>query len=409
MSHKFPLDLINQANFPDFNYIPYASHEQTPFLINHIFLNKKRLPSEKSLFEHRANNTKEISDAINEVFNKDNELEEEKESTYDKSIELNKKKPFKTIKLEAPGRKSKKLNKKNFSNKKTHDKYSQDNIITKIQVHYINFLTNYIIHKTITNFGLKRDKFKNFHQLKLDSLYNDNITKEEKIKHLTLDNFYKKEPIDKNKMMAKIFTNDFNIGRQINMNFGHFYYQDYTKNETQENTKITNTNEKNKIIETNLNKETQVTKETKETEESLYVKTIDEKIKKNNLSFISKALDNENIFKKNPNKKIKQMKYIKNNFFKEKKLLKGFETEERKGPILLIKSLKPKLKTNGELFDENMKLLKRTNPIAFQLQEKKDEFDLKQLRKKVNMLKINEGNVMKGKKLIINKDENKDE
>ena len=266
-----------------------------------------------------------------------------------------------------------------------------------------------IIHKTITNFGLKRDKFKNFHQLKLDSLYNDNITKEEKIKHLTLDNFYKKEPIDKNTMMAKIFTNDFNIGRQINMNFGHFYYQDYTKNETQENTKTTNTNEKNKIIETNLNKETQVTKETKETEESLYVKTIDEKIKKNNLSFISKALDNENIFKKNQNKKIKQMKYIKNNFFKEKKLLKGFETEERKGPILLIKSLKPKLKTNGELFDENMKLLKRTNPIAFQLQEKKDEFDLKQLRKKVNMLKINEGNVMKGKKLIINKDENKDE
>ena len=143
MSHKFPLDLINQENFPDFNYIPYASHEQTPFLIiNHILLNKKRLRSEKSSFEHRANNTKEISNAINEVFNKDNEIEEEKESTYDKSIEFNRKKPFKAIKLETPGRKSKKLGKNNFSNKKTHDKYSQDNIITKIQVHYINFLTN---------------------------------------------------------------------------------------------------------------------------------------------------------------------------------------------------------------------------------------------------------------------------
>lgn len=261
-----------------------------------------------------------------------------------------------------------------------------------------------IIHKTITNFGLKRDKFKKYHQLNLDSFYNDNMTKEEKIKHLTLDNFYKKKSIDKNIMMAKIFTNDFNIGRQINMNFGHFYYQDYKNKETQENAKTSNTNEKNKTIETNLNKEIEVTKETKETEESLYAKTIDEKIKKNNLSFISKAFDNENIFKKNQSKKIKQMNHIKNNFFKEKKLLKGFQIEERKGPILLIKNLKPKLKTNGELFDENMKLLRKTNPIAFQLQEKKDEFDLKQLRKKVNMLKINEGNVMKGKKLQINKE-----
>ena len=197
------------------------------------------------------------------------------------------------------------------------------------------------------------------------------------------------------------------------MNFGCFSYEDCKKKENKENketkenkekAKAINVNEKNKISEPN--KETEVTKETKQ---SLYVKTIDDKIKKNNLSFISKVFETENIFKKNQMKKIKQMQYIKNNFFKEKKLLKGFETEERKGPILLIKNIKPKLKTNGELFDQNIELLRRTNPIAFQLQEKKDEFDLKQLRKKVNMLKINEGNVMKGKKLIINKDENKDE
>ena len=99
------------------------------------------------------------------------------------------------------------------------------------------------------------------------------------------------------------------------------------------------------------------------------------------------------------------MKYIKNNFFKEKKLLKGFETEERKGPILLIKNLKPKLKTNGELFDEDLNILRKTNPIAFKLQQKKDEFDMKQLIKKVNMLKVNEKNIMKGKNLIITKKE----
>ena len=103
------------------------------------------------------------------------------------------------------------------------------------------------------------------------------------------------------------------------------------------------------------------------------------------------------------------MQYIKNNFFKEKKLLKGFETEERKGPILLIKNIKPKLKTNGELFDQNIELLRRTNPIAFQLQEKKDEFDLKQLRKKVNMLKVNEENIMKGKKLKTKKETSNEE
>ena len=89
--------------------------------------------------------------------------------------------------------------------------------------------------------------------------------------------------------------------------------------------------------------------------------------------------------------------------------MKGFETEERKGPILLIKNSKPKLKTNGELFDQNIELLRRTNPIAFQLQEKKDEFDLKQLRKKVNMLKVNEENIMKGKKLKTKKETSNEE
>ena len=100
-------------------------------------------------------------------------------------------------------------------------------------------------------------------------------------------------------------------------------------------------------------------------------------------------------------KNIKQLKYLKTNSIKEKKLLKGFEKEERKAPILLIKNTKPKLKTNGELFDKDIELLRKTNPIAFKIQEKKDEFDMKQLIKKVNMLKVNEKNIMKGKKLKI--------
>ena len=170
------------------------------------------------------------------------------------------------------------------------------------------------------------------------------------------------------------------------MNFGMFSFSERGKTSpVQENTK---------------KKETEITKET---EQSLYVKTIDNKIKSNNISFISKIFDEGKKNKKNLMKRIKQMKYLKNNLLKEKQLLKGFEAEERKAPMLLIKNLKPKLKTNGELFDEDIKLLKKTNPIAFQLQQKKDEFDMKQLIKKVNMLKVNEKNIMKGKNLVITK------
>ena len=193
----------------------------------------------------------------------------------------------------------------------------------------------------------------------------------------------------KNKISKRIFKSDFKLGNKIPLNFGFFSF-------SQRDEENIPTNSNDNI--TNENKETEVTKET---EQSLYVKTIDSKIRNNNLSFISKIFDEGKSNKKNLMRKIKHMKYIKNNFLKEKQLLKGFETEERKDPLLLIKNLKPKLKTNGELFDEDLNILRKTNPIAFQLQQKKDEFDMKQSIKKVNMLKVNEKNIMKRKNLII--------
>ena len=248
-----------------------------------------------------------------------------------------------------------------------------------------------IIHSTITNFGLKRDKFKTIHKLELDSLDNNNIigSPNRNKKYLTLESFNK----EKNRISKKIFKNDFKLGNKIPLNFGFFSFA----KKDQENL---TTNSNNNII--NENKETEITKET---EQSLYVKTLDSKIRNNNLSFISKIFDEGKNNKRNLMRKIKHMKYIKNNFLKEKQLLKGFETEERKAPILLIKNLKPKLKTNGELFDEYLNILRKSNPIAFKLQQKKDEFDMKQLIKKVNMLKVNEKNIMKGKNLIITKKE----
>ena len=254
-----------------------------------------------------------------------------------------------------------------------------------------------IIHSTITNFGLKRDNFKKSHKLKLDTIINDSTSKPLKKQLLTLESL-KDKSIEKNLMLKKIFKNDFKIGRKINMNFGYSLYEEQSKKlQAQEK----NDKNKNNLIEPN--KETEATKET---EQSLYVKTLDNKIRNNNLSFISKMFDEGKNNKRNLMKNIKQMKFLKNNYIKEKQLLKGFEAEERKKPMLLIKNLKPKLKTNGELFDEDMDLLRRTNPIAFQVQQKKDEFDMKQLIKKVNMLKVNEQNIMKGKNLTITKKEN---
>ena len=240
-----------------------------------------------------------------------------------------------------------------------------------------------IVHSTLKNFGLRRDNFRNIHKLKLDTLNNDNISNmPPDKKYLTLDSFNPQ----KNTHPRKTLKNDFKLGKKIPMNFGMFSFSERGKTSpVQENTK---------------KKETEITKET---EQSLYVKTIDNKIKSNNISFISKIFDEGKKNKKNLMKRIKQMKYLKNNLLKEKQLLKGFEAEERKAPMLLIKNLKPKLKTNGELFDEDIKLLKKTNPIAFRLQQKKDEFDMKQLIKKVNMLKVNEKNIMKGKNLVITK------
>ena len=71
--------------------------------------------------------------------------------------------------------------------------------------------------------------------------------------------------------------------------------------------------------------------------------------------------------------------------------------------MYLFKNIRPKFKNNGELYEEDMNLLRKTNPIAFKIQEKKNEFDMKQLIKKVNNLRINEDNIMKGQKLKIQK------
>lgn len=66
------------------------------------------------------------------------------------------------------------------------------------------------------------------------------------------------------------------------------------------------------------------------------------------------------------------------------------------------------MKTNGDLYKENISLLRMTNKEAFKIQEQKDLYDLKLLEKKLKIQSINANNVMKGKTLKINKDKNND-
>ena len=181
---------------------------------------------------------------------------------------------------------------------------------------------------------------------------------------------------------------DFNIGKKIKMDFGSFLYEEEKRKKINKNMTLTQESNKKKVL----------TETTKENEE--YNKGRN----RNNLSFIS--YKDENI---NDNKKqVKGINLMKNRYNKEKDLLKGFQIEERKGFMYLFKNIKPKLKTNGELYEEDMKLLRRTNPIAFKIQEKREAFNLKQLIKKINTQRIIADNIMKGKKLIIKKEDNDD-
>ena len=123
------------------------------------------------------------------------------------------------------------------------------------------------------------------------------------------------------------------------------------------------------------------------------------------LSFISKMSDLEKKYEKSNSKiRCKTMRDLKKRNENETNLLKGFKAEEQEIARILHKMNKPKLKTNGELFEEDMDLLRKTNPMAFKMLAKKNEYDLRQLKKKLNLQRINANNVMKGKTMQTKKE-----
>ena len=230
----------------------------------------------------------------------------------------------------------------------------------------------------------------------------DSFKKKFELRNLTAGTFEKNNKKIKNNILdniLKIKNNDLFLGRKINMDFGSFSYEKEQKGA------------KNNIALAQGNKITviknQLTEITKESEESYYKE--DEKKNEEVISSISNKSESEKKYEKENIKELKGLNFMLNNFIKEKNLIKGFQIEERKGFICLFKNIRPKYKNNGELYEKDMELLQRTNPIAFKIQQKKDEFDMKQLIKKVNTQRINADNVMKGKKLKIQKRNDLDE
>ena len=152
-------------------------------------------------------------------------------------------------------------------------------------------------------------------------------------------------------------------------------------------------NESKITIETNYEEE-------KKKEEEEKKKKEEEEKKKNQtqLSFISYMSENEKKYENENIISVKSEKQLEVNLNKEKRFLPGYKKEIIKEKGLVQKSSDVQLKSNGELFFENLELLKKTNPIAYENQKKKDEYDFKQLKRQRKKKKKKKKKKMKIKK-----------
>jgi hypothetical protein len=227
-------------------------------------------------------------------------------------------------------------------------------------------------------------------------------------KKIILSTIYKKNKknlvIGPDKLNDICRSKDFSVGRSIKMDFGNSSYEDKDKiliNNTTSDKPI----EENKINETmndnslpgisNTNISANKSKENfyvqdKDTAETVTHMNrnnteaiiIDEKIGEDELSFISRETDHD---KKNDKKtNVKKLKILKKNYEREKDLLEGINIETPREEVEkpLIKK-KPVLKNNGQLYLENLAVLKLSNPKKYESLQKKEENDLQFLKKKL--------------------------
>ena len=189
-------------------------------------------------------------------------------------------------------------------------------------------------------------------------------------------------------------SKDFSIGRTINMDFGNIK----EINKQKENNDINKSNEiKTELIQ-NLKINNILPKIVKRISSGnnshLYTETAETNINNSDiplarnksydeLSIISK--ENEKIdFKKKKKIKLRSMKSVKSNAEIERELLKGIKMEQPKEINKIEKYTgKVTLKTEGQLYKENLELLKLTNRRQYEMIKHKDEYDLLLLKKKL--------------------------
>ena len=234
MTSDFSTNSQYNENIEDFDNLSHMPNASMLELDTFSFLETKRLRKEKQLY-YDPNDIQYSFDDINKLLSNDNKSESIKESNYIKTVDSIKKQ-FKAIKLEKPGRKRKNINNKKFTYKKIHGKYSFDNIITKIQAHYINFIINLAndIIKSVFDGkeGNKSLSFKNI-EYKAKIYYNYNKFQELKtkyIKDILIKPASKKNNLSDDNYNEEIFNNLINtsdiLDEYFNMNYlslFHFY------------------------------------------------------------------------------------------------------------------------------------------------------------------------------------------
>lgn len=199
-----------------------------------------------------------------------------------------------------------------------------------------------------------------------------------------------------NKIIYKYINKNYNILNE-------------SKDKDDKENKITKNSEK-----INDNNKSQNKYEDQETKETLGNKcnnnninnyNTNESDKEDNLSVISLLNEKENRKFIQFNKKIKFLKAFKKFSEKERKYLIGYQKEEPKKPKILNMNEEepPKYKDFAEIYKKEQEDLEKCNPIIYNIQKKKEEKDLKKMKKKKEFKLLNEIIIMKGKKLKINR------
>ena len=257
---------------------------------------------------------------------------------------------------------------------------------------YYKIINKAIKHKKCSTH--EKNNLKKFNlKLIMDNINNKNTQKD-------IDEYNQNEM--KDFTMGKIIKLDFGKSPEIKTEQNEPELNDNNQENKNEEINIeindTTNNEINEINADNNDKENNEEINKEEKTESIN-NILEEKIKNNDISFISELSENgKKYFKKN-NLNIKTINRINTNTEHDNKLLEGYMEKPVDELKIFQKAKVLRLRTEGDLYLDNLNLLKKTNKTAFLLREKRELYDLQLLKKKIQNQTININNAMKIKKI----------